>query len=284
MNSKTSYKYDYHVNPFSFLCSRDIMAKQPANKYANFNAEELKAYEINKKKLFKGTIAVCVVYGVFAVMLLLIALLNTRGREILAGDLMPFVVTFVASMVLIIIFIVVLVLSFKPKKMQSDLYDPDSCPDYWKMEETPETEIPNDVSDEEKFLMKYRCVPDTNIYDMQAKWNGTELIPNSTGSSTPFTNVYNQNVIKQGEKHYAYKPISGTNNVSTALKNASQTMYKSFGDNNLPSLSNLRCDIVYPAYLAAEDVKTFENRPNTLRCAYANTCGIPWTTVCPDKN
>lgn len=269
------------------------MANKTANKYANFTADELKAYEINKKRFFKGTIAVCAVYGAFAALLLLVAFFDSRGRQILTEELLPFVVTFVASMVLIIIFIVVQVLAFKPKKMQADLYDPDSCPDYWKMEETPTNEIPEDASDEEKFLMKYRCVPDTKVYEKKAMWKPVSNRPGAlqkltyNPTDTEYDNAYGQKITKdQYGNAYAYKAIPSivNNNVRSKLREASKTMYKNFNNNTKVSEENLRCDMVYPAYLAAQDVMNFENRPNTLRCAYASTCSVPWTTICPDKS
>lgn len=266
------------------------MSSSETNEYANFSQAELSAYQLDKKRYFKGTIAVSVVYGGFAFLLLIVALFDSRSRQILSEDLLPFVLTLVGFMILIIITLVVLVVNFKPKKSGHNVYDPDVCPDYWNLVATPANEIPATASDVDRQLMKYRCEPDPKVFDMTARWhkNAEEADDalrlesgNITSTDAGVSNAFNQLLVSADGKTHAYSPLIGTDDVSAKLKDTSAAMYNSVA--NVKSDSNLMCDKVYPALLASKDEALFPNAPNALRCKYAKTCGISWSSVCPDS-
>lgn len=252
----------------------------------NLTEDDIKAYKINKGQLYKGTIAVCVAYGVFAGLLLLLTLFDARGRQVLTEDMLPFMITLIAGMFFIIILLVIQVATSKPRALQKGTYDGDVCPDYWKLEKTPNidstSEIPSKADSNDKYLMRYRCVPDPNVLDFTRKWS-TDTTPklisvNSTlTNSTADTNTFGQSATPS----IAYKNIdSSTDTVSTQLKATAGKMY-------VPATSAgttenfIRCDMLYPELMARDDAVTFPRNPNAMRCKYAEMCGIPWTGVCP---
>jgi hypothetical protein len=229
-------------------------------------AAEIKEYEISKARWFKATIAVCVIYGGFALVLLLLAIFDARGRKILAEDLMSFTITFVGGMIFVIILLVIQIVTYKPKKLVNNIYDGDMCPDYWKLEATP-TEVLNTITGHNKALMKYRCVPDPKVFAMNLKStpNAQRFAPVLSNNDT---NVYGHRYSSTSNTYTKSIPTGNTN-----LKSASQIMYN--------NQNNLRCDVVYPNLLASRDVANNADDPTQLRCSYASLCKMPWTAVCP---
>jgi len=103
---------------------------------------------------------------------------------------------------------------------------------------------------------------------------------NRTGLNTE-TNEYNE-FRKAAAKMsgYTYNIHSGGDeelikNNSFALRDPNGNYYES------PSKIPLKCDTVYPLYLAKKDFdyahKNKIDNYNKFRCAYSKTCGIPWT-------
>lgn len=251
-------------------------AAAPSN---SLTSAELKAFEVKKTQFFKGTIAVCAVYGGFAALLILVAVFDARGRQILSEDLLPFIITLVSVMILIIIVMVIKVVTFKPKKGTGITYDSEVCPDYWKLEKVSSTDIPSGATDEEKQLMAYKCVPDPNVYVTNAVWTNNVVDLSKTGISlNSLSNVYDQALYATADNYTPYAVVSEDDDASNKLKEISPNMYSS-----LPSLSNIvYCDKVFPTYLASVDERDFPEQPNSLRCTYAKKCGISWSSVCPD--
>lgn len=258
-------------------------------KYPELTEDDIKAYKVNRTKLYKGTIAVCIAYGVFAGLLLLLAIFDARGRQVLTEDMLPFVITLVGGMFFIIILLVIQVATSKPKALQRGIYDGDMCPDYWKLEKTPDVLkksdvtnwIPTTTENSDRYLMKFRCVPDKdNVYDLNKKWDTTsnKLVDVQNADTNTFGQTYynTNNTVYKTWDDAANKDI-----VNQKLEKASKLMYApdkvGQGSNNKFVL----CDRVYPELLAKEDAINFPRAPNTLRCKYADLCGIPWTGVCP---
>lgn len=252
---------------------------------------ELKAYETKKASWFKGTIAVCVVYGVFAVALLAIALFDARGRQFLSEDLLPFTITFVAGMILVIILLVIQITTFKPKKLENILYDREVCPDYWKAVPATEAEMSNIASDDnsEKHLMKIKCIPDPDVFALDYKLGAnsaiTKITPTSLPSNGVETNLFGHKVMNaqtsgstynpSENKYVVYKPI-GNDEVNDKLFTVADTMYGNLGIGT----TSMRCDMLFPALMAKEDEVNDPEEPNKLRCKYAQLCGINWSSIC----
>lgn len=91
-----------------------------------------------KYNAFMGTIAVCVIYAIVALAMILYINLTEQGKS-LYSDLKPFALTFIFGTLLIIMSVTLMVVYWEPeqatKKEVSDvLNNPLSCPDYYILE------------------------------------------------------------------------------------------------------------------------------------------------------
>jgi hypothetical protein len=168
------------------------------------------AYTKNLKyNAFMGTIAVCVIYAIVAIIMILYINLTDQGKT-LYSELKPFALTFIFGTLIIILTTTILVLYWKPeqaKKLEINdvLQNPYSCPDYYKLEETlsqEKTMISNmsfnlDNSnmgkkyklskdlDFEKYKytdeIKHKCVNDTYVIDnANININTTKAVQNAS--------------------------------------------------------------------------------------------------------
>lgn len=257
----------------------------------NLTDAELAAYHAKKASWFKGTIAVCVVYGVFAIGLLAIALLDVRGRQLLSEDFLPFTITFVAGMIVVIILLVIQITSFKPQGLKNLIYDRETCPDYWKAVPATQDEMRLGSENEQadQYLKKIKCIPDPDVFALNYKWDSDKFAPITltAGGTTVDKNVFNHNIKNDQQASETYDPSKNkyyvTSSASpsdlslnTKLFSVAQTMHGNIGIGT----TAMRCDVLFPALMAKEDEKTYPDNPNQLRCEYANLCGINWSTVC----
>lgn len=160
--------------------SKDIVVPDDVRKkYPNYTTDELKAYTVSKTKSFKGTIAVCVIYGTFALALLVISLLSSAGKAALAENFIAFLVTFTIGIIIVVLTLVVSVLNMKPTRFSTSLYDRYSCPDYWKLVKADDSDLPATVKkeDERAPLYNFKCVPDDSVY----------VYNTASGSTNPLT-------------------------------------------------------------------------------------------------
>lgn len=252
----------------------------------NLTDAELATYTANKAAWFKGTIAVCVVYGVFAIGLLAIALSDVRGRQFLSEDFLPFTITFVGGMIVVIILLVIQITSFKPKHLETILYDREICPDYWKAIPSTKDDLAattNDGDSSAQQLMKMKCVPDPDVFALDYKWSTDNKFERVSANNE--NNVFGHKVVNSGSpynstnnKYIVSIPANATEEQSKLLTVAN-TMYSGGGNVGIGTTA-IRCDMLFPAYMAKEDELTFPNNPNTLRCNYAKLCGLSWSSVC----
>lgn len=219
----------------------------------NLSDEDVRIYLRQKAGWYKGTIAVCVIYGVFAFVLLGITFLTQLGKE-----LMPFILTIVGGIVFIIIILVLQIMYFMPTNLTIPPYDGDICPDFWTLQQTPASQLAN-VNASDKLSMTYQCVPNSNVYGTTSAAS-VPLTASSLGANTT------------GDFYLA-------TNIAATMggKNAVPTNAPGGGSDG-----NLQCNVVYPNYLAAQDMENFPLTQNAIRCAYAKRCNIPWTGVCPE--
>ena len=92
-----------------------------------------------KYNAFMGTIAICVVYAIIALAMILYINLTEQGKA-LYSDLKPFALTFIFGTLFIIMVVTLMVVYWEPeqatKKEISDvLRNPLSCPDYYTLED-----------------------------------------------------------------------------------------------------------------------------------------------------
>jgi len=159
------------------------------------NEKELKLFEKEKMELYKGTFVVCIVYGLSALLLLIIILFTEWGREYIYNKFAPAVITYILGSLIIIIYLLNAIFTLQPRKIGRIMEGDHNilCPDYWKLEKVPEDikkgMIYNNVYDVNNNIIpeinrvpntkiKYRCVYDKNVYGNTEEYNimNNELI------------------------------------------------------------------------------------------------------------
>jgi hypothetical protein len=280
-----------------------------------FNTENLSdvdkyIYKTDRLKIFKVTIAICVIYGLIALVILLLGLFTSFGRY-LFDELIIFSVTFVIGTLLIIIYLSNMIYNFKPvKKNTNNIYDNDVCPDYWNLERIDEKDsiykddyfASADNVNLNKF--KYKCVPNTHITppltaDQIVKSNGKYM---RTDKGNVYVNLDDEGDNKPDkmtnfdrDKYEKYKQITAISSgyhyntdvdidrpISDKLSANSQDKSLKTVDGNLFTNSVPHtCDMLFPKYLLSKDKEYYADNPtsdgNTFRCMYANKCGIAWS-------
>jgi len=213
---------------------------------ANYSEDQLKAYERQRANYFKGTIAVCVVYGLIALGLLIVATMSVTGKAIITGELMPFMITFVGGMIFVIVALLVSLFSAKPPQVSLFEYDKLKCPDYWRLQETNASQLagfPEDI----RARMRYVCKRDTAISE-----------------DKPDANV-----------------TANNNQDDIVLLRSSMAMYNYLSNDLKGGTGKVNCNTVYPDYMASVDGSYDSSSGNKVRCRYATHCKTPWSSTCP---
>ena len=208
---------------------------------------------IHRENMFKGTITVCIVYAIFAFILIAAAYFSDNIRDLLFDRFLPFTLIYIIGTIIIILIFIYYIVSFVPKKIDKNkLDDSISCPDFWKLEILDDNVIENsfDTTNYNKKLFKYRCVMDDKVFNKgaiykQDKNTDTNLqyklgnkpaivTPNGVDSSI-YNDTYNSTdadslslfLKEENDKHYhLYKDINKykdknliyTNNNTTSSK------------------------------------------------------------------
>ena len=123
---------------------------------------------IHQENMFKGTITICIVYAIFAFILVCAAYFSDNIRELLFDKFLPFTVVYIIGTIIIIMIFIYFILSFEPKKVDVNKIDDSiSCPDYWKLEILDDKAIEKsfDIYNHNKKLFKYRCVMDDAVFN-----------------------------------------------------------------------------------------------------------------------
>jgi len=123
---------------------------------------------LHQDNMFKGTIVVCIIYAVFAFILIAAAYFVDNIRNLLFDKFLPFTLIYIVGTIIIIMIFIYNILTFKPKKIDKKKVDENiSCPDYWKLEVLDDNVINNsfDTANYNKNLFKYRCVMDEKVFN-----------------------------------------------------------------------------------------------------------------------
>ena len=245
--------------------------------------KDIDIYEANRKNYFKGTIAVCVIYGVVAVGLFLLALMSDKGRDIISNDLKYFTATLIGGILLIVILLIIQIATMKPAKIKGDIQNSMVCPDYWSLQKTPQNEL-NLLPAADKYLLGYKCVN-----------NQRAVLKENIG--TTFTNGFRVPKTNAGAPHYKHADVcardangnltqctsTDTRSVAARLRDVARRMYKPSVSTSTNAFdARVDCNTVFPYLMAAEDVKNYPDNPTRMRCKYAQMCGASWTNVCPE--
>lgn len=263
--------------------------------------EEKKLYLSEKLSKYKITFTVCIMYGIIALIILIIGLFTPWGNKYLLNDLAAFFITYIIGTIVIIIFLSNEIYNYKPTKGDIKMgYDAEMCPDYWRLDldKNQPTYYSNDLN---KLHFKYKCVLDENLFQKQKFKELDDSKPtaakkgyqyglnnrlyvelNKTKSGITGDNEFNEfKTYAANMSGYTYNKKNDTlnsGNNSEALKPNTG----SFNNAKIP----LACDTVYPVYLSVMDNENAKNNlsepKNRYRCAYAKACGVSWTEAgCP---
>lgn len=253
---------------------------------------------INKRNAFMGTIMVCVTYAIIALLMLGFIYLTEVGKSIFNENLKVFVSTFVIGTILIIVTMTFLVLDWKPEEKiikAKEITGLMSCPDYW---------INKKQTEAEKINMKNNLKYDSSVGKFYVL--DTTLIP-AASTSNGFYDVYNTidmdlfenkcsidtNILqtpdnKTGQWNTATYNINGEFTKLDDQKKFIESMLIMSSSNidniKVTSTTPLKCDTVFPEYLAKLDAEDYASRDfigksNKYRCEFSKACGVPWTSA-----
>jgi len=205
---------------------------------------DIKTYNINKLKYFKTTIAICAIYGSFALLMLLIVLFSPSGSSFITENFRTFTLTFVAGLIVIVCVLSYLVTNFKPRMLEAPPYDGNMCPDFWHAELNTSTT----ADDPNRYVKQLQCVPDN--------------LKNVMKTTASIGTDRNANVYKyfNKEKGLASDSITGIDTIDCTKVYPNYLLNASLKDTNNNKMK----------------------LPNLYSCEYATQCGIPWTSMCPN--
>jgi hypothetical protein len=200
--------------------------------------DKLPINEEKKKNMFKGTVAICVVYGAFALILLFSTAFNSAMRDILFNRFLPFTLIFIVGTILIILFMLYFIFSYVPVIVPNiDKDDNISCPDYWKVEILDDNVISQAFDPNyPKYLFKYKCVMDDKIYDKKQLFKSS----NNPGIGMRYTNIFS-NIVNTG----------ATGDTNNGMYNTNTSSGFEANYNNYSNLANLYVNLNYfdPTYI-----------------------------------
>ena len=177
------------------------------------NDKELKLFEQEKMDLYKGTFVVCIVYGLSAVILLVLILFTDGGKEFIYDKFAPAVITYILGSLIIILYLLNSIYTITPRRIGNDMDSDNSimCPDFWKLEKVKDTDkpiliynntmydtdnntfiIPEITRDTDKNI-QYKCVYDKDVYGDTRKLLETKrgIVDDNTNIIAGFNNNTN---------------------------------------------------------------------------------------------
>lgn len=130
----------------------------------NLTEYDMTIYEHRKEKIFKGTIAICVIYALIALLFIISSYFAPSIKFVIFDKFLPFTIVFIIGTILLIIYLFSNILKFNPIKINKNYdYTNISCPDYWKLEYNSNLQNYFDSNTINTHIFNYRCVLDSNI-------------------------------------------------------------------------------------------------------------------------
>jgi len=169
---------------------------------------DIKINEIKRGEIYNGTVLVCIVYGLFAISILLASYFNERIRDIFFNEFIIFTIIFIIGSIIIISVLFYYINNYQPKRTKHiNSYDTYSCPDYWKMVMLDDTEVAKNFdSNISPNYFKYKCVLNNDIFDKYG--NYTTSFPNSNLNYNLTNNIYSTGTRKDGDSD-TYELLKG---------------------------------------------------------------------------
>jgi len=205
------------------------------------NKKELDLFKQDKTDMYKGTMMVCIIYGLSALILLYIIFFTDWGKTFVYNTFLPAILTYVVGAIFIIAYLISAIFDLKPRQIGKAVTS-SVCPDYWRLEKSVAKDDLFDKIKEKKYVstigpndLHHKCVPDGNVYgstktdikNMKNETYVTKLHPSSHMSGR-YLNETSFETVSDKDIMYLY---------TTATKNPETAEYEY---NNLPSSSALR--------------------------------------------
>jgi hypothetical protein len=152
---------------------------------------DMNLYKEKRERLFYGTILVCILYAIFAFILLVASYLSPKIKYLLLDKFLPFTSIYIIGTILIILFLVTQIFDYKPiKHDRTNNYEDLSCPDYWTLETIPVDEYTKTIFDSNVNynLFKYRCKLNNNIFNKYDIYNANSANYNITNLNSGLLN------------------------------------------------------------------------------------------------
>lgn len=215
-----------------------------------------------KARFFKGTIIIVVIYAFVILAMSGIGLASASARSILFDDGFTFTVTFISGTILVILALLIEIFNYKePPKTPVYAGENMSCPDFWILKKTPSDVLDKIQDKKARLLSKYYCQNPATLTETPMKIITGVNLGNSLSANT-------DKVLKQ------------LNDVGAVYNSGS-------GENSIATTYHMRCNRLYPDYMAHIDKTEFPDYPTKMRCEYVKTCAsslnntpVPWTSIC----
>lgn len=197
--------------------------------------------------LFKSTIAIMIIYGIFILVFSLIGFLSPVGRELIFENGFAFSITFIIGTIIVIGLLLFQVFTYTDNTPTVFSGEDMICPDYWELKKTPDETLDKITDVQAKRLSTYYCE------------NPADNSNNGQGNSIP---------------------INDDSEVSKRLLNIKQ-IYDNVGYSmNCKRLYPEYLSYVDKEYFPSEPTTI---RCEYLNKCSNNNNNINWTSVCPNK-
>lgn len=187
---------------------------------------DMTIYNIKRENMFKATILMCIIYAIFAFILIIAAYVSENIKTLLFERFLPFTLIYIIGTIIIILIFVGLIFSFKVEKIDdTSEYPKVSCPDYWKLElvNDYDTSTSFDTANYDNTLFKYKCVMDDRVFDKYSLFTSSG---NTSGSDYEGDRELKLTNISKNLK--AYDKYDSTK--SSELKNINDNGYFKYAD------------------------------------------------------
>lgn len=192
------------------------------------NQQEIKEYNKSKKyDVFMGTIILCIIYAIIALILLLYASYTDSGKA-LYTNLKPFAITYIFGTIIIIISFSIIILNYDLsildiKNINKNPLNSTSCPDYYNTEIQNDTVVEGHISSYNDIDQNRYIIGASTIYDAPQ----TE----STLTNKNYVDFYDLRPNKDNKHKFKVKCNLDTNifDSNKLIKNGSDNIIKHTG-------------------------------------------------------
>lgn len=173
---------------------------------------DMTIHEYRKERIFKGTIAICIVYALVALIILLSSYMSPTIKFVIFEKFMPFTIVFIIGTILLIVYLFYNILNFKPIKINKNFdYTNISCPDYWKLEYNENLHKYFDSNTINTNIFNYRCVLDPNVFsktDLYFNQKNKYIADGNTSATNNATDAIGMTGSGLANKLYDYETIN----------------------------------------------------------------------------